>query len=95
MECSNPACDSKTFTVRVDRKHFDPRLPMMPVILNCSKCRKQAKAWVVNPQLKDILGNLQVLLRGQKAIFEQLEALTTREEDRKGFFATLRSKLRP
>lgn len=68
---------------------------MMPVIANCSHCRKQVKAWITKENLKDLYSEVKMSREGIAMIFERLELLTLKEEERpKGFIRTLKERLR-
>lgn len=93
MNCPNPACKNEAFKVRVARKHYIAEIPMLPVELTCAKCGRRIKAWIINPQLKEIYGNLHTLLEGQKMMYERLEEVLE-PEARKGFFKSLLERMK-
>lgn len=78
-KCNNPACENETFTASVLRKECNPKFPFLVVKLHCSKCGKEFKVWVVNPQLKElyamITGREKLNDAMMKAVYEELQKL--------------------
>ena len=94
MECPNPACRGEIFKVRVAWKQRMKELPMfLPVYLNCAKCGRQIKAYVLNEHLKEVHSVLRHLLEGQELLFERLKELRKEPRERKGFFERLKERI--
>ena len=89
MQCPNPACKKDLFRVKVAWKQRIKDLPMLlPVELACAHCGRKIKAYVLNENLRDVHSILEMLLEGQKMIYERIEA----PEERPGFFDALRRR---
>jgi len=92
MQCPNPACKRDLFKVRVAWKVRIKELPMfLPVELTCAHCGRKIKAYVLNENLKEVHTILNMLLEGQKMIYEK--ALRPTEKPR-GFFDALRERFK-
>jgi len=99
IKCNNPACDSTDFKASILRKECNPTFPFLVVKLNCSKCRKEMKVWVVNPQLKElyamILGREKLNDAMMEAVYDELQKLNEPElAKRVPFYKRLKEKFK-